>query len=183
MSRNIFGFDDRVVRIADEGCPFCSRFFFSIFSLSFFFSFFFTKKSQRRSGVEAQILRQWTVNAIPASSCVSAREVPSNNRSSIVPSRYTRVRPIPRLHPPRVSSGVICTYQLRLSIPKGPPHGRTVTSLSISPTPMIQLCANIKTYMNVLQPCVPHLYNYISLGTIIFYRRKITITLRMMTSK
>lgn len=53
-------------------------------------------------------------------------EVPSNNRSSIVPSRYIHV-PIPGFRPPRVSSRVICTYQLCLPATKGP----SMTSLSL----------------------------------------------------
>lgn len=55
-----------------------------------------------------------------------AGEVPSNNRSSIVPSRYIHA-PIPGFRPPRVSSGVICTYQLCLPATKGP----SMTSLSL----------------------------------------------------
>jgi len=94
----------------------------------------FTRKSQRgEAGWRTRILRQWTVNAIPASRGASVcREVPSNNRSSIVPSPLCPHPPLASR--PRVSSSsgggsssssgsgsgsgsgsrVICTYQLRL---------------------------------------------------------------------
>ena len=47
---------------------------------------FFTRKHERRDRVETRILKQWTVNAIPGLPCLGVGVVPSNNRSSTIPS-------------------------------------------------------------------------------------------------
>lgn len=95
------------------------------------------------------------MNAIPASSCVSAGggavKQPFVDRPFSVHSRTTH----PWLHPPRVSSGVICTYQLRLSIPKGPPPSVTSLFLSYSRSNAARI---LKRADALRQPCVPHIF-------------------------